>query len=456
VVHKVRFSLDNGTTTAFSTSEEGPIGPGETHTVEADTLWTTKLGSHTLEAFVDSPGVIPEANESNNRLTTTISVDPNDKVNARIAYGGSSSLVVWQDSRNGNQDIYGARVDASGHVLDKTGIAISKAVGDQTDPSVAWNGSSYLVAWSDGRAVGSKNIFSTRVLADGTVVSKNGVSITTAVDDQLYPSVRASGSTWLVVWQDAQSGAGTDIYGARVASTGSRIGAPFAISTAERDQRRPSVAAGTSGWFVVWGDRRPVADDDTVTPSNDSDIYGSRVATDGTVANPGGIAISTAAHDQANPSIAWNGSLFLVVWSDYRSGTSLDIYGSRVGAAGGVQNPGGIAIANTAKREAAPALSALGSTFLVTWQAQPASGGTWDVLGTRVSATGVVSDPTGKVIAGGGNDQTSPAVGVSGSNFLVAWSERRKTSVDLLGARVTTAGAIVSPGVFSISPTAAK
>jgi hypothetical protein len=400
--------------------------------------------------------VIDESNETNNHLTTTITVGPNDKLNARVAYGGSSSLVVWQDSRNGKWDIYGARVDQSGHVLDKDGIRISTAVGDQTDPSVAFNGSSYLVVWSDGRAVGGRNIFGTLVNTDGTVVTKDGRSITTAIDDQLYPAVRANGSTWLVAWQDAQSGAGTDIYGARVGLDGLKIASPFAISKADRDQRRPAIASGSSGWVVVWGDRRPVAQDDTVPPKNDSDIYGTRVTTTGSVVNGNGIPISTPAHDQSNPSIAWNGTQFLVAWSDYRSNTSLDIYGTPVGATGVVQKPSGVVIAKTARSEAAPALSANGSNFLVSWQAQTSSGATWDVLGTKVSATASVANPGGNTIATGGNDQTVPAVGIVGQNYLVAWSERRSTSVHLLGSRITPAGQTLSPSGFGISPTSPK
>jgi hypothetical protein len=321
---------------------------------------------------------------------------------------------------------------------------------------VAFNGTSYLVVWSDGRSVGGRNIFGTLVNTDGTVVSKDGVSITTAKDDQLYPAVRANGATWLVAWQDAQSGAGTDIYGARVGSDGTRLAPPFVISNAERDQRRPSIAAGTSGWFVVWGDRRPVAQDDNVPPSNDSDIYGTRVTATGSVVNPGGIPISTAAHDQSSPAIAWNGTQFLVVWADYRSNTSLDVFGTPVGATGNVVKPAGIAIAKTAKSEATPALSANGSNFLVTWQAQVSSGATWDVLGTKVSPTGTPTNPGGKAIATGGNDQTDPAVGIIGGNYLVAWSERRGTSTDLLASRITPAGETLSPGGFPISPIAPK
>jgi subtilisin family serine protease len=463
-VHSVQFSVDGHIVTA-STSFTGPLAPGDSRSVSANTggssgRWTAVTGVHQVDAFVDSLGAIVESNEGNNHLATTYTVGPSDKIAARIAYGGSVSLVVWEDSRNArdggtDKDIYATRIDSTGKVLDPKGIPISNRAGDQTEPTVAWNGESFLVAWSDGRAVAGTDIFSTRVLADGTVTNPNGVSLTGALDDQLYPVARAnSDKTWLVVWQDARNGgSGTDIYGQRVDTSGGKLGGNIAVSHAERDQRRPSVAAIGSTWFVVWGDRRPNTPTDTA--DSDSDIFGARVASNGTVTDPAGIKISAAAGDQSNPSIAANNTRYLVVWSDYRSKTSLDIFGARVSASGQVQNTAGIPIAKTAKSEAAPALSAIGTNWLVTWQAKPAVGGNWDVLGARMSDVGTVT-ALGSTIAGGGNDQTLPAVGLVGNNYLVAWSERRTTSVHLLGSRITPAGQTLSPGGFAISPTAAK
>ena len=50
-----------------------------------------------------------------------------------------------------------------------------------------------------------------------------------------------------------------------------------------------------------------------------------------------GIAISTATNHQHSPAVAWNGSIHLVVWMDFRSGSTFDIYGTTVSAAGDVR-----------------------------------------------------------------------------------------------------------------------
>ena len=54
--------------------------------------------------------------------------------------------------RHGNYDIYGARVRTNGTVVDATGTAFSTAPGGQFDPDLAFDGTNYLVVWSDYRA----------------------------------------------------------------------------------------------------------------------------------------------------------------------------------------------------------------------------------------------------------------------------------------------------------------
>jgi len=83
----------------------------------------------------------------------------------RVAYNGNDDeyLVVWQDGRGGNWDIYGQRVTAGG-VLTGSNFAISSLAGDETLPSIAWDGRSgrYIVGWQGWG-------LAQRVWADGTL-----------------------------------------------------------------------------------------------------------------------------------------------------------------------------------------------------------------------------------------------------------------------------------------------
>ena len=133
--------------------------------------------------------------------------------------------------------------------------------------------------------------------------------------NQTSPSVAFDGTNYLVAWQDYRSGTTSDIYGARVSQAGAVLDpAGIAISTAANDQsaperrlRRHELPRRLAGL--------PLRHDW-------DDIYGARVSQAGAVLDPAGIAISTAADGQLAPSVAFDGTNYLVAWQDIRSGTT--------------------------------------------------------------------------------------------------------------------------------------
>ena len=141
-------------------------------------------------------------------------------------------------------DILGARVDQSGAVLDSGGIGVSTAGADQVDPALAFDGTNYLVAWSDSRHSSYANVYGARVTPGGSVLDSAGIPISAVQDDpQQQPTVASQGGQWLVAWQDARGGESTvdDIYAARVGGIGHR-------ARSGRDRRlRRSVFAVVAG-----------------------------------------------------------------------------------------------------------------------------------------------------------------------------------------------------------------
>ena len=333
----------------------------------------------------------------------------NEQFDPSVAWNGTNFLVVWVDERNGSDsDIYGTRVSSAGVALDPAGIAICITSGYQFSPSVAWDGSHFLVVWQDDRnGLYSYDIYGARVSSAGAVLDPAGIAISTAAEDQHSPSVAWNGSHFLVVWYEyyfrRSSG---DIYGARVSSAGAVLDpAGIAICTAEGWQWYPSVACNGSDFLVVWGDDRSGPNDD---------IYGARVSSAGAVLDPAGIAICTAEGSQGYPSVTCDGSHFLVVWGDDRSGLSDDIYGARVSSAGAVLDPAGIAICAAADNQYYPSVAWNGSHFLVVWD-DYRSGLSDDIYGARVSSAGAVLDPAGIAVDLNEGAQRYPAV-AAGSN----------------------------------------
>ena len=376
-----------------------------------------------------------------------ISTAPNWQYAPAVAFDGTNYLVVWQDVRGGEEwDIYGARVNQSGIVLDTNGIAISTAENSQVTPSIAFDGSNCLVVWQDYRNnTDTSDIYAARVNQMGVVMDTNGIAISTATDAQAGPSIAFNGTNYFVVWEDYRNGDVSDIYGARVTQTGVVLDSVgLAISTATGDQKALSVTFNGTNYLVVWHDFRN---------GFYSDIYGARINELGIVLDTNGIAISTAADDQYAPSVAFDGTNYLVAWGDYRSGLS-DIYGTRVNQAGIVLDTNGFVISAVDRWQGLPAVAFDGTNYLVVWQDDRIGYG-WNIYGARVNQSGIVLDTIGIVISTVANYQQSPSAVFDGTNYFVVWQDYRRDNYipDIYGARVSQTGVVLDQTSIPISNT---
>ncbi len=354
-------------------------------------------------------------------------------------FDGTNSFVVWQDYRNnaGESDVYAARVEPDGTVLDSEGLIVTQAARDEFTPALGFDGENFLVVWEDHRN-GSPDIYAARVTPGGTVLDPDGLAISLATGDQTSPAIAFDGANYLVVWRDCRTSASDpDIYGARVAPDGTIIdGAGFVISQAAEAQGHPAVGFDGTNYFVVWEDRRGGAF---------ADLYGTRVALDGTVLDPSGIAISQASADQFYPVIGFDGTNYLIVWEDHRGGTYADVYGARVTRGGAVLDPSGIVISEATRDQLIPTLAFDGDNFLVVYEDYHRSIFA-DIYGARVTPGGAVLDAGGFAIGSAVNDQWFPAVGFNGKNFLVVWEDYRYYHPDIHGAFVTPDGVVFDTG----------
>jgi hypothetical protein len=353
-----------------------------------------------------------------------------------VVSNGTDFLVVWEvegpiSPPSSYTDIYGSRVSGDGTVVDPDGILMSTAANSQSKLVAASNGTQFLVVWFDSRT--PKGIYATRVSGDGTVLDPAGIAISTGADDSTSLAVWSNGTDFLVAWR------ASGIKGARVSAAGNVLDpAGIAISgTAAGNPKAPAVTWNGTDFLVVWEDSR--LDQNYLV----SDIFGARVSPAGAVLDPAGIPISTAANNQTAPALAWNGTNFLVVWQDSRSGSN-DIYGARVNGAGGVVDPAGVAISIAANGQIEPAVASWNDHFLVVWQDRR-SGTNYDIYGTEVSASGTLAQPAGAPISTAAGDQESPDLAVR-YHFLVAWRDRRSgTNYDVYAARVSPSGAVEEP-----------
>lgn len=324
-----------------------------------------------------------------------------------LAAGADGFLLVAQSQTALDSRILAWRLDSAGVVLDAEPIVLSEGDAAMQDPDVAWNGSEYLVVWEDSV---SARILGRRVAPDGAVLDASPIAISDGVD----PAVAASGADFLVVSSWSWTPEQRLVVGRRVASDGTLIDAKkFQIGANHAEQ--PDVVGHAGGWTVGWHRRfthdspytearvntvsaagvagkeillqayEATADHTGVTLahdgtstlavwSEDGDLQGRFVGAGGALYGPvNGMTVAKAANAQFDAALAWDGSRYVVGWTDWRIHPVLeagegDVYATSVTSRGKVASLAGFAIAADAERpEGNAAVASLNGGTLYAW-----------------------------------------------------------------------------------------
>ena len=242
-----------------------------------------------------------------------------DQTGPDIAWSdGDSGLVVWQDRQAGNFDIHAAVLDDEGEVT-ASDFTVCGAEGDQVRPAVAFDRqtSMYLVVWSDRRGgTGTNDVYAARIDTTGNVLDPCGVAVAAEASTQLVPDV-AYGDVlggFLVAWEDRRSAPSGDVYAARVTVGDGGVevldpgGVP--VSAGPGREGEPAVTATAGGFVVAWSDARDIAD-------TGYDLYGAYIDADGAVEPAGGFLISAEEGDEREPALEGRtgGSSFVAAYA---------------------------------------------------------------------------------------------------------------------------------------------
>ena len=350
------------------------------------------------------------------------------------ARGDSAWLVAWHDNRRRSKnDIFAARLNSSGRVLDSTNIVISGRTTEESYPAVGFDGTNWLVVWSDLRS-GIADIYGARVAQDGRVLDTAGFLISGALYTQTLPAVDFNGTNYLAVWTDYRTST-YKTYCARVTPT-AQVLDPAGILLSGGGCLYPAVASNGSDWLATWHDEPAAL------------IMAGRVGPDGAVRDPGGFVVGSGDNDRFFPDAACDGANYFVVWQDRRQGTSVDywsVYGARIASDGTVLDPTGEPITNNdSKYEGIPQVWFNDTAYFVTWK----DDGYGNLTGSRVTRDFTVLDPTG--ISLGRMPQWFADIDGDGTNWLVMSTGNRESGgmgggEDACATRVTPAGAVLDP-----------
>lgn len=146
-------------------------------------------------------------------------------------------------------------------------------------------------------------------------------------------------------------------------------------------------------------------------------VFARRVAATGVLLDtqPTSIAANATA---ASIRVASNGKNSLTVWVEARDGAS-GIYGARVAPNGSVFDPGGTLVASAARD---PQLVAAGEHYMVVWTGGETSG----LWATLVPSDGALVDLQAIPIGVGSASHSTPTISWNGNQALVAWKSGSK------------------------------
>lgn len=221
-----------------------------------------------------------------------------------LAGSGVSALVTWNDNQL-DAAVVGSGPDPV--IGETTLVGLSSAV--QRDPRVAWCGDEYRAVWIE-QATQSRAVFG-RIRADGSPAGNSRPIIDDSGGEQYGSSIACNASSALVVWTELDPG--KNAFFARAAMVDA------AGTHAALELGRP-----LSGPAVVWNGSEFL----TAWQAPTREIMLARIASDGRLidAIPSILRPARGSFGDASPSIAWNGSEYLVGWSseilDVRAGMS--------------------------------------------------------------------------------------------------------------------------------------
>jgi len=330
----------------------------------------------------------------------------------------SGFVAVWMDERNGDYDIYAQRFEGDGKPWGRA-IRVNDDSGsaNQWNPGVAYDYQGrWAVVWSDYRG-GEPEIYA-QVFAGEEKVGDNLKLSQRKEAKRYYPDVAGWEGRFLAVWEDRRDG-DPDIYG-QLFDLNSLVGDNFKLNDpAPRfSQRYPQVASSGEGAFlVVWRDYRK---------GSSPHVFGQLISEYGEA-----IGNNFWADDDSSGYAAWYPSVsgggaggFVVVWEEWM-GRDYDVFARRYDSTG--SSVGDIIEVSQDPNQSEQSLPSVGAGpdgFFLSWADK--RGGNYDIYAQRFDQEGNLLGENFRVNDDQGEaSQLYPAATCGESGFCICWRDMR-------------------------------
>lgn len=230
-----------------------------------------------------------------------------------IDASGNIIIIVWQDSRHSNYEIYSKRSTDGGNTWEPD-FRLTNNSSFSEWPSVTISGSIVNVAWEDNRD-GNKEIYS-KYSTDGGTSWSGDNRLTNNSSPSTSVSASSEGNFVDLTWSDQRDG-NWEIYYKYSADGGVTYSSDLRLTNATGNSWSPSVHSYDSFIHVCWQDAR----------NGGTEIY-YKLSTDGGSTWSEDLRLTNSAAASNLPCINISGSALHIVWYDERDGNS-EVYYKR-------------------------------------------------------------------------------------------------------------------------------
>jgi len=219
--------------------------------------------------------------------------------------------IVWEDSRDGNQEIYYKRSTDSG-ITWGPDIRVTNSPVYSFTPSIAVSGQDVHIVWHNNR-VGNNEIYYKRS-TDGGVSWDAETRLTNNSSGSMNASISVLAQMVQVVWEDNRDG-NYEIYNKRSTDRGTNWSSDSRLTNNASGSFEPSIGMSVQTIQVVWKDHR----------DGNTAIY-TKYSVDGGISWSNDMRLTDNSAISENPTIAVSGQFVHVVWMDRRFGNTEIFY----------------------------------------------------------------------------------------------------------------------------------
>ncbi len=381
-------------------------------------------------------------------VSTPVSLSTGDQLYPQIAADDNNGgIIVWQDMRNGNSDIYAQHISRNGTVQwPVDGMPVCAAADSQYLPHIISDGNEgTIISWIDRRN-GAPEIYVQRISKPGNPIwTTNGVLTASNAADGNIASQRtiigdnAGGA--VITWQDITE-AKRGIYAQRIDSSGvlrwASDGAPLCSGIV--NPSLPSVCSdGKGGAIITWCDIRL---------NDTSQVFAQRIDAGGSVRwKVNGVLISNPTNLNTFPSITSDlAGGAIISWWHYTAADKIEIYAQRIDSTGTPQwTSGGIPVCATATNGSQlfsyPVSDGNGGTIVLWWDTRNNFN---DFYAQHLGSSGQrLWDATGIPVCSLIPGATLPAITADGNaGAIITWSDVRNGDRDIFAQQVSANSSI--------------